>query len=112
MTAIDMIVENGHVVTNDTMFDANLMIDDGKIVGLDKLVSELPEVKSKFLGFDFYAPGPKAIFPYQIKEVTTSGVIGDATKASLVKGEQILELAVKYLVDFVRDIETSKLPGT
>ncbi len=81
-------------------------------VRVDKLVSELPEVKSKFLGFDFYASGPKAIFPYQIKEVTTSGVIGDATKASLVKGEQILELAVKYLVELVRDIETSKLPGT
>lgn len=77
-----------------------------------KLVSELPEIKSKFLGFDFYASGPKAIFPYQIKEVTNSGVIGDATKASLAKGEQLLQLAVKYLVELVRDIESGKLPGT
>lgn len=81
-------------------------------VRMNRLVSEVPKVKSKFLGFDFYAAGPKAIFPYQIKEVTKSGVIGDATKASLAKGEQILELAVKYLVDLVHDIESGKLPGT
>jgi allantoinase len=41
MTAIDLIVENGHIVTNDAMFDANLMIDDGKIIGLKKDTSDV-----------------------------------------------------------------------
>jgi creatinine amidohydrolase len=91
--------------------ETSLMLAVNKeAVRRNKLVSEVPEVKSKFLAFDFYAPGPKAIFPYPIKEVTKSGVIGDATKASLEKGEQILELAVKYLVEFVLDLESGKLP--
>lgn len=45
MTAIDLIVENGHVVTNGVMFDANLLIDDGKIIGLKKDASDLEAIE-------------------------------------------------------------------
>lgn len=41
MTSVDLIVENGHIVTSEAMFDANLLIDDGKIVGLKKDTSDV-----------------------------------------------------------------------
>lgn len=56
MTAIDMIVENGHIVTNGTMFDANLLIDNSKIVGLKRDTSSV-EASERINA------GEKLIFP-------------------------------------------------
>lgn len=84
---------------------------DEEAVDLTKAVSEIPKSTSEFFAYDFYAPGPKVIYPYRIGDLTKSGTVGNATKASKEKGEKLLELAVKYLVAFLLDFERGKLPS-
>jgi creatinine amidohydrolase/Fe(II)-dependent formamide hydrolase-like protein len=42
--------------------------------------------------------------------MSVSGVRGDATKATLAKGEQFLAAAVEGLVELVREFKTMTLP--
>ncbi|MFW5996102.1 MAG: creatininase family protein [Halanaerobiaceae bacterium] len=42
---------------------------------------------------------------WDIKEITKTGATGDSTKASLEKGEKMLDIVVNYVVEVIKDLE-------
>lgn len=53
---------------------------------------------------DLFAPPPKVSTTYTMKEVTDSGVVGYARKATKEKGKQIVEVALERIVDFIKNL--------
>jgi creatinine amidohydrolase len=82
-----------------------------QLVKKDKLVrtipvSEIPE----FIKHDFLASPPTVEVPIKMKELSKTGVVGDATRASKEKGEKIVEATITRLTAFLRalkDLEKS-----
>jgi creatinine amidohydrolase len=77
----------------------------GQQVREDKLVDE--PGKSPVPGFvdpDLFAPPPKVSMMYSMKDITDSGVVGYATKATKKKGKQIAEVALNRIVKFIMEI--------
>ena len=76
---------------------------DPSSVDLKKVVKEIPKSPSKFIKFDFPSE-PRARMAWRTKEISTSGVIGDPTKASLEKGKKIIDAVVQRLANLIEDI--------
>ncbi len=76
------------------------------LVKLDKAKKFIPRFSSKYLNFtskrsvEWYA---------RVAKISTSGVLGDPTKASREKGEEIWEIMIKHLVEFVEDLNSMSL---
>ena len=49
------------------------------------------------------------MMPYW-SSLTTSGVLGDATKATAEKGDQFLAAAIEGLVDLIRELKATDIP--
>ena len=80
----------------------------GQQVLEDKLVDE--PGKSPVPGFvepDLFAPPPKVSMIYSMKDITNSGVVGYATKATKKKGQQIAEVALDRIVKFILKLAKS-----
>ncbi|MDO8123391.1 MAG: creatininase family protein [Candidatus Hermodarchaeota archaeon] len=80
----------------------------GQRVQEDKLVDE--PGKSPVPGFvepDLFAPPPKVSMMYTMKDITDSGVVGYATKATKEKGKQIAEVALNRTVKFIMELAKS-----
>ena len=80
----------------------------GQQVLENKLVDE--PGKSPVPGFvdpDLFAPPPKVSMMYSMKDITNSGVVGYATKATKEKGKQIAEVALKRAVKFITELAKS-----
>jgi creatinine amidohydrolase/Fe(II)-dependent formamide hydrolase-like protein len=45
-----------------------------------------------------------------MKQLSESGLLGDPTKASKEKGEEIIRRCLKYLVEFCQDFQKAELP--
>jgi creatinine amidohydrolase len=57
-----------------------------------------------FISPDMSAVGPRASVSYNFKEITKSGVVGYSTKATKEKGQQIANMVLENLVNFIREI--------
>lgn len=76
------------------------------LVKMDKAKRFVPKFSIKYLNFsskrrvDWYA---------RVSKISTTGVLGDPTKATRQKGEQIWEVMIKHLVEFVEDLKSLTL---
>lgn len=67
------------------------------LVNLNDAVSQMPN--------DMIAISDHCSVIFDIAEITTTGAIGDPTKASIEKGEKMLDIVVDYLVNLIRKME-------
>jgi creatinine amidohydrolase len=75
----------------------------------DKLVDEPGRhLIPGFVEADLFAPPPKVSMMYSMKDITDSGVVGFARKATKEKGKQIAEVALQRIVSFVRELAKSR----
>ncbi len=76
------------------------------LVRMDKARRFVPKFSIKYLNFsskrrvDWYA---------RVSKISSTGVLGDPTKATRQKGEQIWEVMVKHLVEFVEELKSLTL---
>lgn len=78
---------------------------DSSSVDLSKAVKQIPSALSKFIKYDFAAGEPRARVAWpNVKKVSGSGVIGDPTKASIEKGEKIVNKVVERLVTLITEL--------
>ncbi len=81
----------------------------GQRVLEDKLVDE--PGKSLVPGYvepDLFAPSPKASMMYSMTDITKSGVVGYARKATKEKGKLIAEVVLERFVKFIEKLVNSK----
>jgi len=77
------------------------------LVRLEQMKPEAPS-DSFFLKYGSEYP---MLFMYSdMKQLSDSGVVGDPTRASREKGEEIIRRCMKYLVEFCRDFQRAQLP--
>ena len=84
-----------------------------ELVEMDKAVDERTPLPPSFqidllAGIHPEGSGAKMV-PYWSSQ-TASGVLGDATKATVDKGEKFLEAAVEGLVDLIRELRGTEIP--
>jgi len=74
-----------------------------------QLVKEVnPILKERYSKSDPIIPGPSLRFGQfrRIMELSETGVVGDATKATREKGEKVFRLMIEGLVDLIRSLPT------
>jgi len=105
--AMDVIREN----TDSPFFHADetetsVALALNQLVKTDKLVRTIPTTKMPdFIKPDFFASSPSVRVAWDMRELTDSGVVGDATKASREKGERIVKATTDRLVNFLRALK-------
>ncbi|HEX6594980.1 MAG TPA: creatininase family protein [Bacillota bacterium] len=67
------------------------------LVDLDEVVCQMPH--------DMIRLSKYSLVMFDISELTNTGAIGDPTKATVEKGEKMLEIVVDDVVEFIRDLE-------
>ena len=72
------------------------------LVKMDQVRREVPEFSSRYL--DFTSKRGVLWYAYT-RKISTSGVMGDPTRASAAKGEKIWEIMIAHLVSFVEDLK-------
>jgi len=76
------------------------------LVKLDAARKFIPRFSSKYLNFS----SKRSVEWYaRVAKISTTGVLGDPTKASREKGEKIWEIMIKHLVEFVEDLNSMSL---
>jgi creatinine amidohydrolase/Fe(II)-dependent formamide hydrolase-like protein len=73
-----------------------------ELVKMEKAQKHIPEFSSRYL--DFTSKRGVLWYAYTQK-ISTSGVMGDPTKASAAKGEKIWEIMIAHLVSLVEDLK-------
>ncbi len=53
--------------------------------------------------------GPKVSWAFRIKEISSTGVVGDPTKASKEKGEEAWKLTIERLADLLKELDKMEL---
>ena len=77
-----------------------------EMVDMDKAVNETMEFGSKFLDYD----NERGVNWYvHTDKISSSGVMGDATKANAEKGAKMWELMIHHMVRFVESIKNTPL---
>jgi creatinine amidohydrolase/Fe(II)-dependent formamide hydrolase-like protein/7-cyano-7-deazaguanine synthase in queuosine biosynthesis len=76
------------------------------LVKLDKAKKFIPRFSSKYLNF---SSKRSVEWNARVAKISTTGVLGDPTKASREKGEKIWEIMIKHLVEFVEDLNSMSL---
>ncbi len=77
------------------------------LVDMGKAMKEIGFPKSEFVWFD-WVDGPVKMMEYW-SSMSKSGVMGDATKASVEKGRLLLEAAAEEVVEVVRDLRHRRI---
>jgi creatinine amidohydrolase/Fe(II)-dependent formamide hydrolase-like protein len=73
-----------------------------ELVQMEHAKKQIPKFSSKYL--DFTSKRGVLWYAYT-RKISTSGVMGDPTKASAAKGEKIWETMIAHLVSFVEDLK-------
>ncbi|MCJ8007565.1 creatininase family protein [Lederbergia wuyishanensis] len=68
-----------------------------ELVNLDDAICQMPH--------DMIAISEHASVIFDIEEITETGAIGDPTKATMEKGEKMLNIVVDYLVNLIKNLE-------
>jgi len=72
----------------------------------DERVREIPEtVIPEYIKTDLYASPPVVHVPIDMRALTKSGVVGDATRASLDKGKRIVDAVIERLVILLNKVK-------
>jgi creatinine amidohydrolase/Fe(II)-dependent formamide hydrolase-like protein/7-cyano-7-deazaguanine synthase in queuosine biosynthesis len=72
------------------------------LVRMDKISKKVPKFSSRYLNFT----SKRAVSWYaRTKKISSTGVMGDPTKASAEKGKRIWEIMIAHLVAFVEDLK-------
>ncbi len=77
-----------------------------ELVDMDKAVNETIHFPSKFLNYDHDS---SVNWYVRTSKISKSGVIGDATKASAEKGQQMWKIMIEQMVHFVESIKEASL---
>ncbi len=77
------------------------------LVRLDRMK---PEVPSNPFYLKYSSQYPILSMYNDMKQLSKSGIFGDASKASKEKGEEIIRRCLKYLVEFCIDFQKAELP--
>ncbi|MBI9071353.1 MAG: creatininase family protein [Melioribacteraceae bacterium] len=76
------------------------------LVKMDRAINETMEFKNKFLNFD----NERGVNWYvRTSKISDSGVMGDATKATVEKGEAMWDIMIKQLTKFVEFIKVTQV---
>jgi len=62
--------------------------------------------KSKYIKIGLKETGPKVSWAFRTKEISSTGVIGDPTKASKEKGEKAWKLAIERLAELLKELDS------
>ncbi|MGC8998893.1 MAG: creatininase family protein [Candidatus Bathyarchaeia archaeon] len=62
--------------------------------------------KSKYIKIGLKEAGPKVSWAFRTKEISSTGVIGDPTKASKEKGEKAWKLAIERLAELLKELDS------
>ncbi len=77
-----------------------------ELVKIERAVKSIPRFSSRYLNFT----SKRGVNWYMhTKKISTSGVIGDPTKASAEKGEKIWQVMIAHLVALVEDLKSMTL---
>jgi len=69
-----------------------------------------PEAPSNPFYLKYSSQYPMLFMYNDMKQLSDSGSVGDPTKASKEKGEEIIRRCLKYLVEFCQDFQKAELP--
>lgn len=76
------------------------------VVRRDRIRKFIPKFSSRYLNFS----SKRSVEWYaRVAKISSSGVMGDPTKASQEKGEKIWAVMIKHLVEFVEDLKNMSL---
>jgi creatinine amidohydrolase/Fe(II)-dependent formamide hydrolase-like protein len=76
------------------------------LVKRDKASKFIPRFSSKYLNFS----SKRSVEWYaRVSKISTTGVLGDPTKASREKGKKIWAVMIKHLVEFIEDLKSMSL---
>jgi creatinine amidohydrolase/Fe(II)-dependent formamide hydrolase-like protein len=76
------------------------------LVNLDAARKFIPKFSSRYLNFT----SKRSVVWYgHVAKISSSGVLGDPTKADREKGRQMWDLMIKRLVEFVEDLKNLSL---
>lgn len=76
-----------------------------ELVNRDMVKKEIPKWRTSYEYIDLFMESRVSI-PWNTKEISETGVIGDATKATKEKGETILNTVVQELARFLRELKS------
>ncbi len=62
--------------------------------------------KSKYTKIGLKETGPKVSWAFRTKEISSTGVIGDPTKASKEKGEKAWKLSIERLAELLKELDS------
>jgi creatinine amidohydrolase len=88
--------------------ETSMVLALGQRVDIDKAKVSIPQQSSKFVVHDFMASGPKVYEPLlDMKTITQTGAVGDPTKATREKGQELLNILLDRLVSFIKELRVS-----
>jgi creatinine amidohydrolase/Fe(II)-dependent formamide hydrolase-like protein len=99
---IDKIVETPNDVHAGEIETSTGLAARPQLVQMDQAQKQIPKFSSRYL--DFTSKRGVSWYAYT-RKISTSGVMGDPTKASAAKGEKIWEIMIAHLVSFVEDLK-------
>ncbi len=77
-------------------------------VDVEKAQPSVPIEQSKFVKHDFMASGPKVFEPLlDMKALTSTGAVGDPTRATKEKGLELLNAVLERFAAFIRELRTN-----
>ncbi|MGD2097116.1 MAG: creatininase family protein [Desulfobacterales bacterium] len=99
---INKIVETPNDVHAGEMETSTGLAARPQLVQMDQARKHIPSFSSRYL--DFTSKRGVLWYAYT-RKISTSGVMGDPTKASAAKGERIWEIMIAHLVSLVEDLK-------
>jgi creatinine amidohydrolase/Fe(II)-dependent formamide hydrolase-like protein len=103
---IDQMIETPNDVHAGEIETSTSLAVRAGLVKMEKAVRTVPEFSSRYLDFT----GKRSILWYaHTRKISSTGVMGDPTKASAAKGEQIWETMVAHLAALVEDLKNMTL---
>jgi len=74
-----------------------------------KAKPSVPQQVSSFVAHDFMAVGPKVYEPLlDMRVITQTGAVGDPTKASRDKGQELLDAVIERFASFIKELKRSR----
>jgi len=78
-------------------------------VDITKAKPSVPRRGSRFIAHDFMAIGPKVYEPLlDMRTITETGAVGDPTKATREKGQELLDAVLDRFAGFIKELKTSR----
>jgi creatinine amidohydrolase/Fe(II)-dependent formamide hydrolase-like protein len=103
---VDNLIETPNDVHAGEIETSTSMAIRPELVRMDRLQMEVPAFTSRYL--DFSSKRGVAWYAHTHK-ISNSGVMGDPTKASIEKGEQMWSIIISHLVNFVDQLKNMTL---